>query len=510
MTESPTEMNIDHLLSAALRMPGAKPVFVEDLWRRISLPPEPCGAVPPRTIGRWIAVGVMILLLVVFLAAGPERVVAFIRGAIGFVPGVGLIGDTDSVLLLAEPVSLEQDGVAVTVLQAVADTDRVKMIVRLRLTGSRADPEWNCETGPDSMPVLHPTDGAGSVLHADYHLIQDASSCDVVGEFDPIPSKTASAVLTFPLAFLKVAYNSSTTVDLPLRFVTAGPATVLPVEIPSVDASASASGVEFRMDKVVGSDSTYLLFLSYRWNPQIHPDWFWISDSAWQVGNQPTGLDIRDANGDPIYFELYDDFPEINPEDLGGDGRTTWVFAIHAIHSPAPWTFSVRMLQVDVHPLDAWFQIDPGSYDEQGLRITQDRTDVDGHMTQLISARWLPPDESSAESVLELDLRTDPEILSVQLGNNPYSIRGGMVMPWDAEVPQGIIRNRLVYQLPLPKESLRIQISECLLVLKGDWQFTWQPPDAALQPASGLSLEKSGTAGPSSDDRNMPTPTPIP
>jgi hypothetical protein len=113
-------VQLEDIIRAAVAVPQALPEFVDqlntDLMQQASL--------KKRKILRpfylrpvWIVLFAVITLLVVTtLIIGPQRVYAAVRQLFGYIPGVGIVEQSNGIRVLAEPVSVEQDGITVTVI----------------------------------------------------------------------------------------------------------------------------------------------------------------------------------------------------------------------------------------------------------------------------------------------------------------------------------------------------------------------------------------------------------
>ena len=115
-------------IRAAIAVPPAPAEFVNqlgiDLMHQASLKNRK-SLRPIYLRPAWIAFFAVVALLVVStLIIGPQRVYAAVRQLFGYIPGVGIVEQSNGIRVLAEPVSVEQDGITVTVKQVVADATR--------------------------------------------------------------------------------------------------------------------------------------------------------------------------------------------------------------------------------------------------------------------------------------------------------------------------------------------------------------------------------------------------
>jgi hypothetical protein len=115
-------------LKAILDMPEPDGAFVTDLRTRLLRGPQ--RRQPPKThlpwrwgAGRpawaWAIAIILLAVLAVFLAVGPQRVVAAARRWLGgFIPGIGFIDNQNSLRILEKPVRISLDGAAIAVERA--------------------------------------------------------------------------------------------------------------------------------------------------------------------------------------------------------------------------------------------------------------------------------------------------------------------------------------------------------------------------------------------------------
>ena len=75
-----------------------------------------------------MAAALLLVAAIIIGALGPQRVWAQVRRLLGYVPGIGLVQNDASLRVLAEPVQVVQDGIAVTVKQATADAQRTILV----------------------------------------------------------------------------------------------------------------------------------------------------------------------------------------------------------------------------------------------------------------------------------------------------------------------------------------------------------------------------------------------
>jgi len=79
----------------------------------------------------WVNVFIITILAVSILVIGQYRVLAAVRGLLGYIPGVGIVNQSASIRLLAELVSVTRDGITVTVISATLTRDETQIAYRI-------------------------------------------------------------------------------------------------------------------------------------------------------------------------------------------------------------------------------------------------------------------------------------------------------------------------------------------------------------------------------------------
>lgn len=90
------------------------------------------GSTPQRTPRRvfiarpiWgMVLAILVVVIVGVLAIGPQRVIAAVRQVFGYIPDIGFVEDSSVLRALETPVTLEREGIRLTVEQAVADSNQ--------------------------------------------------------------------------------------------------------------------------------------------------------------------------------------------------------------------------------------------------------------------------------------------------------------------------------------------------------------------------------------------------
>jgi hypothetical protein len=191
----------------------------------------------------WVAVAFTVALLVIFLAIGPERVLAEARNWLGgFIPGVGFIDNKSYLRILEEPVKANVDGASILVEKSYTNADETAIQIHY-LDDSRTCKNTNLtyeeyRSRLNEMVYLSLPDGR--------KLFALTPRFSNWGKFPALPDNVNEAVLVvppnviYPCASTDQAHGIGATTfcqcmdadlqwQIPLKFITPPPGSVLPI-----------------------------------------------------------------------------------------------------------------------------------------------------------------------------------------------------------------------------------------------------------------------------------------
>lgn len=205
-------------IRAAVAAPLAREEFLKDLHTRILHEAE----IKPRTNRpvflrpAWVVVFVLTVLLIGLLAVGPQRVIAAVRGLLGYIPGVGIVEQGAPIRVLAEPVTVTRDEISITVTSATLSADKTHIEYCIFGVPGSAYPDRE-----DVMGCTTP----------EYLRLPDETQLSRKGnDFEPVPARIDAATFVMPCIFNTLPAKTPENWELSLRFVTAPPdLTVMPV-----------------------------------------------------------------------------------------------------------------------------------------------------------------------------------------------------------------------------------------------------------------------------------------
>jgi hypothetical protein len=292
-----------------------------------------------------IAAAILAVLILVTLAIGPQKVYAAVRQLFGYIPGIGIIERSDSLRILAEPVTETREGITVTVSQAVLTEAGTQLEYSITGLSLSAYPREESNPGCMDPGYLRLPDGRQLVSGFGGGTISQFTF-----DYPAIPVDADEATFVLPCLLNTAPGAAPENWELPLRFRPA-PADfeILPVIEVSPQATPTQTGLEvpeaeathatISVDQVIETEEGYILVGALR--PQV------------QAGEnlQMTGMaTLKDASGRTIPY----DFPmDVNPpddEEIMRQGGSTWALSIKgaSVQFPLTITFSgVVIRQVD-------------------------------------------------------------------------------------------------------------------------------------------------------------------
>ncbi|MFZ3071135.1 MAG: hypothetical protein WA110_08455 [Anaerolineaceae bacterium] len=179
---------------------------------------------------RWAYAFVPVLLVAVLvMSIGPQKVWAQIQSLVGYVPGLGIVDTSSPFRVLAEPVSQTRDGVTVNIDSALLSEESTRLDVEVL----------------NIPPETHFSKDFGAPIctAAPYLLLPDGARLDIFGSnsFAAIPEDVNEATYVMPCISNHLLGKAPENWELPLRFIPA-PAdlVVYPVTVPEPQVSVES------------------------------------------------------------------------------------------------------------------------------------------------------------------------------------------------------------------------------------------------------------------------------
>jgi hypothetical protein len=240
----------------------------------------------------------LIAFLILFALSG---VVYALGRALGYIPGVGVVDQSAPIRALAEPVTVKQQGISVTVSKVVADSNRtfISYAVAGIPLGENGVPA--CA----ALPEMHLADGtsledqSGSGGTA---VLRSGNTISYEEEkvFSSIPNGTNE--VTFVLSCVLPDGNLSTTVKLPLNLVRAPAGYATPAVELAVTADDGEHKTGLHLEKVLELADSYILIGKFTDGGDLNGPLYMTTSSDSEYLPH-----IEDANGNPVSFKVRED-----------------------------------------------------------------------------------------------------------------------------------------------------------------------------------------------------------
>jgi len=409
---------------------------------------------------------VILIALLVVAAAGPERVIAAVRNMLGFIPGIGFVSADTPVRVLAEPVRVERDGIAVTLTGALADSDQTKISFTFEglprtatapSAGEESCPGMSILALPDGRR-LNPTGGGGGPLDSMMPWNESFPSLppSVMDATLIIPCIPLTAAGAFPRNW-EIPFRLVLT-ETPVRFQTVAPVptvTSMPTHAATETAAEPSSafpGIRIGVERISELEDGYLLIGILDWDAEHG-----IADA---FGSTFTLTD-RDGRILPV------ENPGGVPEQPAAPNSAYWSLRVSGKNLRGPVTIKLDSLYIFLRdPLT--FSFDAGANPEAGQEWEIGKSfSVSGYPLTVLGAKYILEDNTPGFSV---SVQLPPEILHAVVGaHNPPEAGGG---PEESLQP-GIYRWRVFLQAP---PAGRVDLFMQQMTIRGEWTTTWNPP----------------------------------
>ena len=461
MTEWNSSPQFEENVRQSFAVPEIRPEFVDqvygDLMQRAvakSRKSRPFLGLRPA----WtVTLAIITLMIIGTLVIGPQRVYAEFLKLFGYIPGVGIVDQSNPIRVLAEPVSVTRDGITVTVTSATLTGDRTQIVYRIFGVPGSAYPDREDVAGCWSREYLRLADGT-QLAQINYG-------------YEPVPTSVNEVVFVIPCIANTLPGKVPENWELPLRFVPAPPdLTVMPVielsPSPQVtlNPSATTNGTSIltadnsvTVSKVIETSDGYILIGSFQ--PQSKP-----GESFQQTG----AMEIHDASGKKVAYTYPQDVNEAINQEPGGTGWAAQFKATGLVY-PLTISFSGAILLPSNPDATTQFTFDAGSNPQPGQEWDLNREiQLAGHTLMLTSIT------ANSQGSYSFNFQVDPKVYSVGVQIEGYTPNGGGG-GGGGGLTNGKFETTLAYA-QLPTGVLDVDISN--LVLIGDsvtWQEQWSP-----------------------------------
>jgi hypothetical protein len=482
-------VQLEDIIRAAVAVPQALPEFVDqlntDLMQQASL--------KKRKILRpfylrpvWIVLFAVITLLVVTtLIIGPQRVYAAVRQLFGYIPGVGIVEQSNGIRVLAEPVSVEQDGITVTVKQVVADATRTFVAYSVDNIPSSDIPICTIPPTlqlPDGSTLSFLSGGEGGIGSENGVPMQFSTNYT----FPPLLANVRKVMFLSPcqmpaiqLILIPAPSNFVTpAVEIEATSMSSGPR-FLTTSTPAPDKTSTSRpydpsapatqtpvphGSGLYLDRVIELDNAYILVGNFTDAGDLPGA---LSTGSLEVDQFEHPIQITDAAGQPVIYKARFD---IRPAVEWG-GVWYWAYEISKpVHGPLTLTLaSVPVQQEDSNQ----FSLDVGQDPQLGQKwVLNWAISIGGY-------NFVIEDVARAENGYTIHYHSaapipeDVNIVLYMVGADPTKSPGSETRHSDVVIYSETLN--FDDTPPVGNLTFLLQLNKTVR-LPGPWTLTWSPP----------------------------------
>ncbi|HLO33601.1 MAG TPA: hypothetical protein VK249_30915 [Anaerolineales bacterium] len=422
----------------------------------------------------------LILLVLVIVLANVPAVRAAIQRWIGYVPGMGLVGE-GQIRVLAEPVAITREGITLTVEQMWVDSDRT--FIQYSVEGW---PWRKLSTGSPTNRCLDPA--VLRLSDRELAITRPQSSFGWVSGYQlksiypAIPATVNKVAFVMPCLVMALPGEAPEDWELSLRLIPAPPGTVFPVieistpveatptVLPQAQAGLVTTGISLALDRAVQMDDGYLLYATVHWE---NTGLDWIDFPS------PETLHLLAADGQEVLYEL--DWEATNALQMTPQsGQTTFAIKTAPIYVSGPLTLVLDSVSASA-AADASFSFDPGPdpKPEQVWGLNQDVNVGHGHSLRVLKVTYHLADETKAWLSFELESQTG--ITYASLFDKAHPLTGTAGGGGGGASLPGPFTSDLYYLGPLPAGPITANITGISFNLPGHWEAQWTPPVSDVQ-----------------------------
>ncbi|HEU0292340.1 MAG TPA: hypothetical protein VFR47_06370, partial [Anaerolineales bacterium] len=430
----------------------------------------------PRT--KVLATAFLILLVLAIVLVSVPGVRAAIQRWIGYVPGMGLVGE-GQIRVLAEPVSVTREGITLTVEEMWVASDRT--LIQYSVEGW---PWRKLATDSPSNGCLEPAvlrlPERALTITQPQSTFGWATGYELKSVYPAIPSTVHEVTFAMPCLILALPGEAPENWELSLGLIPAPPGTLFPVieistpvEIeptatipPQTETKAhlATDEISLVLDRAVQLDDGYLLYGT------IH---FETTGLGWIDIPDPAMLHLRDARGQEVSYEL-DLEATSTMQAAASPGQSAFAIKTEPVQVAGPLTLVLDSISTSL-VVDASFTFDPGPEPKPG-QVWALNQDIDvgyGHSLRVSKVTYDLTDGIQAS--LSFDMESETGVTYATLFDKAHPLTGagggggGILLP-------GPFTSALYYLEPLPTGPLTISITSISVNLPGHWEASWTPP----------------------------------
>ena len=464
-----------------------------DVPENINIWPQIAEKVERKDFMQTVRARPALAMLLVLLALALLSTVAYAIGkATGYIPGVGIVDQSIPLRILVEPVSVEREGITVTVKQVVAGSDRTFVEYIVDGIPIRANEPSMCYTVPllqlsdgSSLELMDENSGGfGGEVGTFVKFETTVSSAPIPAGVDRVtfvlgcilPEGTGPEDWRIPLNLIRAAEDYATpAVELGATFVASGPKfgtpptptleTVLtPVPSDSSLPSSMPNGSGLYLDKVIELPNSYILVGNFT-----------------DAGDLPGGMEVnadpyvdlphmKDGLGNPVAFTVRDD---IRSASTWSDQYWVRPWA-YEIQKPVqgPVTITLDEIHIGVTSIGQ-FKFDTGASPQVGQKWELNLP------VRLANYEYVIDSVEKVEGGYLFEYHSGVDVPAGQslLFNIPGTSPEQNASTLNAQKTMVEYSEKITFSSAPPTGPLTVELSLYQSVpLQGPWILTWTPP----------------------------------
>ncbi len=475
MNDQPGDSPIEQDLNTVFTHPDPDPAFLEGLEGRLKAQLTAEDRLPARQLPLWgrqdanyprwfrpaiIAAGILAGLAILVAAIGPQKVLADLRGIIGYIPGIGFVDNAETAREIANVVRVEREGVTVTIQQAVADENSTRINLRadgfrtlypLNLAPEPKDPYLQLTNG-DVLPLMSGIESTYTTISAQY-------------AFAPLPAGVDQVTLVLPglpgLALGQAPENW----QIPLTF---GPIqAVATANLPVVGPwkSETQRGMTLVLDRVaLNADGAVLQVHFDATNPRTQTDGDWwkaltlIDESGrgYPLTEEPTAASVTTD----VHLLITGPLPDYEKLTLRLD-TLDLVTGFPRDASAPGFTFDPGL---NAHINQVWKLDETVPISDLSLRLTGATLSAENE------AVTVPAGRDVSHYGLRFTFAAQEGVSQVRLRCEIPSPCGGI----SSESNDQAIFTNILGLAEIPKQPMVIRVEDVWTTVQGPWEVHWE------------------------------------
>ncbi len=435
----------------------------------LNLLPQIIEKLEKKTLKQSLRTRPALVFLLLLLALSILSGVAYAVGrSLGYIPGVGIVDQDSPLRVLAEPVSMEREGIILTVTDAVLSSDKTTVLYTLENVPWEALSHQEGEPGCYQTPFIHLPNGEMLLVTGG-----GGGMGQMRMEYPPIPSDINQATFMLPCIMDTVPGAVTENWALDLQFQPAPPdMTVVPVvEIPSatdipaetIDQNdttseaipVNASEIPFTITTAMSVDDQTILL-----GTNLQPE-------AWLQN-----FHLTDVNGEEVYT-TQPTLEGLPPHHHGFQFQSNQAY---------PLTISFESVSSALIPnSQAELEFDVGENPQPDQEWVLNQSIEIGGRTIVLETIQV-----DSRGGYEFNFTGDPDVTGVSVQITGYTALGG---GGSSAYGFGYFSASKAYET-LPTGQLHVIFSNLEISTLETWEMQWSPenpPDAA--PLYGITLQ---------------------